>query len=182
MNRAYIVAVIFAGLWIAIKTFSWSMGVFTFGSTGPYVLVNMFLLTVAISLGLYFLKRQEIHPGNFLMDIKKGVSCGMIYTLIVSGFIYLFYASIHPDYNEYQLQQSAESLEKPGNMQKIRNKNPELNNKSDQEIKGMFKQQDELIYSANFTFVISLLGLTMYSIFNSIFIALIYRKFLFRDR
>ena len=78
--------------------------------------------------------------------------------------------------------ESLEMLEKPGNMAKIRAKNPELNSKSDKEIRGMLQQQDQLIYSANFTFVISLLGLTMYSIFNSIFISLIYRKFLFRER
>jgi hypothetical protein len=158
------------------------MGVFTFGSTGPYVLANMFFLTVAIALGLFLLKREEENPGNFLMDIKKGVSCGMIYTLIVSGFIYFFYAKIHPGYNEYQLQKSIELLDKSGNMEKIKAKNPELSNKSDQEIRGMLQQQEQLIYSANFTFVNSLLGLTMYSIFNSIFIALIYRKVLFRER
>ena len=182
MKRAYLFAIVCAVLWMVIKWISWAMGVFTFGSTGPYVLVNMFLLTVAIALGLYLLKRDESNPGNFLMDIKKGVSCGMIYTVLVSGFIFLFYAKIHPGYNEFQLQQSVELLEKPGNMEVIRKKNPELKSKSDKEIRGMLQQQDQLIYSANFTFVISLLGLTMYSIFNSIFIALIYRKFLFRER
>ncbi|MFM7386773.1 MAG: DUF4199 domain-containing protein [Bacteroidota bacterium] len=182
MNRAYLVAIIGALLWCGIKLLSWTLGVFTFGSTGPYVLANMFLLTVTIAVGLFLLKRQEINPGNFLMDIKKGVSCGMIYTLIVSAFIFLFYAKIHPGYNDYQLQKSVEMLDKSGSMEKIRAKNPELNSKSDKEIRGMLQQQDQLIYSANFTFVISLLGLTMYSIFNSIFIALIYRKLLFRER
>lgn len=182
MKRAYLFAIVCAVMWMVIKWMSWALGVFTFGSTGPYVLVNMFLLTVAIAIGLYLLKREEVNPGNFLMDIKKGVACGMIYTLLVSGFIYVFYAKIHPAYNEYQIQESLEMLEKPGNMAKIRAKNPELNSKSDKEIRGMLQQQDQLIYSANFTFVISLLGLTMYSIFNSIFISLIYRKFLFRER
>jgi hypothetical protein len=101
---------------------------------------------------------------------------------MVSGFIYLFYSKIHPEYNQYQLQQSIELLNKPENIQKIRAKNAELKSKSDKEILGMLRKQDELIYSANFTFVISLLGLTLYSIFNSIFIALIFRRLLFRGR
>ncbi|MBM3164588.1 MAG: DUF4199 domain-containing protein [Bacteroidetes bacterium] len=182
MNRAYILACVFAILWMGIKYTSWLLGIFTFGSTGPYVLANMFLLTIAVAGGTYLLKRQEVNPGNLLMDIKKGVACGMIYTLLVSGFIYLFYAKIHPGYNQYQLQKSTELLDKPGNLEKIRSKNPDLKNRSDQEIRNMLRQQDVLIYSANFTFVISLLGLTMYSIFNSIFIGIIYRKLLFRER
>ena len=182
MNKAYYFPLGAALLWIAIKYFSWAMGIFTFGSTGPYVLINMFLLTVCIALGLYFMKLKEENPGNFLMDIKKGVSNGMIYTVLVSGFIYLFYSKIHPEYNQYQLQQSIELLNKPENIQKIRAKNAELKSKSDKEILGMLRKQDELIYSANFTFVISLLGLTLYSIFNSIFIALIFRRLLFRGR
>jgi len=182
MKKAYFFPIGAALLWITIKYFSWLLGIFTFGSTGPYVLGNMFLLTVCIALGLYYMKNKEVNPGNFLMDIKKGVSCGMIYTLLVSGFIYLFYEKIHPEYNQYQLQQSIELLKKPENIQKIRVKNEELKSKSNKEILGMLQKQDELIYSANFTFVISLLGLTLYSIFNSIFIALIFRRILFRGR
>ncbi|NBU91313.1 MAG: DUF4199 domain-containing protein [Flavobacteriia bacterium] len=182
MNRAYVFAIFMALLWMGVKYFSWVMGIFTFGSSGPYVLVNMFLLTVTVAIGLYLLKRQELNPGNLLMDIKKGVSCGMIYTLLVSGFIYIFYAKIHPEYNQYQLRKSAELLAKPENIEKIRAKNAELKSKSDQEIRGLLRQQDEMIYSANFTFVLSLLGLTLYSIFNSIFIALIFRRVLFRAR
>jgi hypothetical protein len=142
----------------------------------------MFLLTVTIAIGIYLLKREEINPGNFLLDIKKGVSCGMIYTVIVSGFIYLFYAKIHPEYIQYQLQQKKELYKNPEYIQNSRAKNPDYKSKSDMEIKEILQKQDQYIYTANFTFVNSLLGLTLYSIFNSIFIALIFRLLLFRAR
>jgi hypothetical protein len=37
-----------------------------------------------------------------------------------------------------------------------------------------------MIASASFTFIIGLLGMTLYTLFNSILIAIIYRRLLFR--
>ena len=118
----------------------------------------MFLLTLSVSLTLYQIKRNETEAANLMQDIKKGIGVGMVYTLIVSGFIYLFYAKIHPEYNQYQIEQARELLEKPKNIEEIRKKNPDLSNKSDLEIKKMGMQQARQISSASFTFILSLLG------------------------
>lgn len=181
MNRIYFIPIGLALLWILIKQMAFILGLFTFGSVQVFVLINMLLLTLTISFSLYFLKRNEENPANFLQDMKKGIGTGMIYTLIVSGFIYLFYAKIHPEYNQYQVDQARELLENPKNIDKIRSKNPELANKSDKEITKMSLQQAKMIASASFTFIIALLGMTLYTLFNSILIAIIYRRLLFRS-
>ena len=143
-------------------------------------LANTWFHLISYIFSLYFLKRKEVNQANFLQDMKKGIGTGMIYTLIVSGFIYLFYAKIHPEYNQYQVDQARELLENPKNIEKIRSKNTELANKSDQEIIKMSLQQAKMIASASFTFIIALLGMTLYTLFNSILIAIIYRRLLFR--
>ncbi|MFM7594867.1 MAG: DUF4199 domain-containing protein [Flavobacteriales bacterium] len=181
MNRIYLFPIGFALLWILIKQMAFLMGMFTFGSVQVFVLINMFLHTLTISLSLFFLKRNEVNLANFLQDMKKGIGTGMIYTLIVSGFIYLFYSKIHPEYNQYQVDQAKVLLENPKNIDKIRAKNPDLANKSDKEITKMSLQQAKMIASASFTFIISLLGMTLYTLFNSILIAIIYRRLLFRN-
>ena len=181
MNRIYFVPISLAALWIIIKQMSFILGLFTFGGVQLYVLINMFLLTLTISISLYLIKRNEANPANFMQDLKKGIGTGMVYTLIVSGFIYIFYAKIHPEYNQFQIDQAKELLKDPKNIEKIRSKNPDLKNKSDQEIKKMSLQQAMQIASAGFTFVLALLGMTLYTIFNSILISIIYRRVLFRS-
>lgn len=180
MNRLYFIPISLAVLWIIIKQMSFILGLFTFGSVQIYVLINMFLLTLSVSFTLYQIKRNETEAANLMQDIKKGIGAGMVYTLIVSGFIYLFYAKIHPEYNQYQIEQARELLEKPKNIEEIRKKNPDLSNKSDLEIKKMGMQQARQISSASFTFILSLLGLTIYTMMNSILISVIYRRLLFR--
>jgi hypothetical protein len=180
MNRIYFIPIGLALLWILIKQMGFTLGLFTFGSVQFFVLINMLLLTVTISTSLYLIKKKEANPANFLQDLKKGIGTGMVYTLLVSGFIYVFYAKIHPEYNAYQIEQAKELLENPKNLEQIRMKNPELANKSDQEITKMSLQQAKMIASASFTFIIGLLGMTLYTLFNSILIAIIYRRVLFR--
>jgi hypothetical protein len=180
MNRIYLLPISLAVLWIIIKQMAFILGLFTFGSVQLFVLMNMFLLTFSIALALYKFKKTEENPANFMQDVKKGIAAGMIYNLIVSGFIYLFYAKIHPEYNQYQIDQAKELLENPKNLEKIRAKNPDMKNKSDAEIKKMSLMQVQQIASAGFTFVLALLGLTLYSILNSIVISVIYRKLLFK--
>jgi cell division protein FtsL len=181
MKKTLIIAFVFAALWMLIKYVAFVMGMFTFGSVQVYVLINMLCLTGAIAVSLYFAKKSETESGNLLQDIRKALAGGMFYTLMVSIFLYVFYAKIHPAYNNYQINQAKELLANPKNIDKIRSKNPDLENKSDKEIRTMSLRQSKQIANPSFTFVISLLALTLYSILNSMVIAIIYRKLLFKQ-
>lgn len=182
MKKHLYIGLIFGLAWILIKYFAFLFGIFTFGSVRPYVLINMFLLTSAIAVGLFLYKRQQTEESNLLLDIKQAMSIAMVYSVFVSIFLYFFYAKIHPAYNQYQIQQAKELVVKPENLEKIRKSNSEMENKSDQEIIKMSERQTKQIANANFTLVISLLGLTMYSILNSLIISLIYRTVLFKRK
>lgn len=140
----------------------------------------MALLTCAIAIGLYFIKLETKEESNLLLDIKNAMSVGMIYTILVAGFIYVFYAFLHPNYAKHQLEESRIYLEKATNIANIRSKNADFRNKSDAEIRSMEMAKSETIYSTKFTLVISLLAMTLWSMINSIVISIIYRFLLFK--
>jgi hypothetical protein len=56
-----------------------------------------------------------------------------------------------------------------------------MENKTDAEVKRDVIANTKAIYNAKFTLVISLLALMVYSTLNSIVIAMIYRKVVFRN-
>ncbi len=72
-------------------------------------------------------------------------------------------------------------LNDPDNLKDLKNTNEDLSNKSDQEIKKLMMNNTEMMYSAKFTMVITLLGLTIFSAINSLIISLIYRRIVFRN-
>lgn len=170
----------FSLLWIAIKYIAFAIGYDLFGSVSNFVLLNMFFLTSSISIGLFIFKKQETEIGDFFQDLRTAMVPGMIYTVMVSGFIYLFYSSIHPEYNAYQVEKSRVWLNDKKNLDQMRENDASLSSKSDQEIKAMKMKQTKQIANAGFSFVVSLLGLTLYCILNSLAISLIYRLVLFR--
>ncbi|MFM7566963.1 MAG: DUF4199 domain-containing protein [Flavobacteriales bacterium] len=182
MNKGRLIGLYLALAWIGVKFFAWYLEFFVFDSIHPYVLFNMALLTCAVSLGLYFIKRETLEASNLLLDIKNAMSVGMIYTVLVAGFIYIFYAFIHPDYAKHQLEESRIFLEKPSNIANIRLKNEDFRNKSDAEIRTMEMTKSETIYSTKFTVVLTLLAMTLWSMLNSVVVSIIYRTVLFKPR
>jgi hypothetical protein len=72
-------------------------------------------------------------------------------------------------------------LNDPDNIKELKNANDDLSNKSDKEIKTLMMNNTEMMYSAKFTMVITLLGLTIFSALNSLVISLIYRRIVFRN-
>ena len=66
-------------------------------------------------------------------------------------------------------------------LKELRTSNPSLENKTDGELIKEGINQTKQWTSPKFTMVISLLALLMYSTFNSLIIALIYRGIVFRS-
>ena len=75
-----------ASIFIAIKLIclqlEWSLY-----EIKPFVFINMFLITAAISFALFQIKRYEA-DSNFLNDVKNGMSAGLPYTIVVGVFLY----------------------------------------------------------------------------------------------
>jgi hypothetical protein len=166
-------------VFLALKLIALSLG-FSLYDIKPFVFINMFLVTGSIAFSLYQIKRHE-DDSNFLNDVKNGMTAGIPYTIVVGVFLYFYYQSIFPDYTQSKLDYIEQELNNPDKINEIKSSNSDLSNKSASEIKTLMMSNTEMMYSAKFTMVITLLGLTIFSAINSLIISLIYRRIVFRN-
>lgn len=179
MNKGWLVAIIFGGSWIALKMFAFALQ-WNLDNIQPFVLINMALLTAAISLFMYRKKRTESGESNILTDIKAGLTVGLPYTLIVSFFLFFYYRDIYPEFNQHKRAAYERKMDSPQEIAAIRKGNTALENKTDAEIIQMARKNTALMYDSQFTLSVSLLALLVYSTLNSLLIAVIYRRVVFR--
>jgi len=191
--------ILFAAIWIASK-----MIFFITGITGkeivPSVLLNILCMLLAISFGLYFQKRKEIkdrfeaskkalagdviEESSMLSDIKNGLKAGVPYAIIVSLFIFFYYDTIDPDFNQHQISEAEMGIQKllddPVELDKIRAENEDFEVMTKDEIYNSMVQGPRIFYNAKSTAIVSMLALLMLATLNSIFVAIIYRKVVFK--
>lgn len=152
----------------------------------PLVLINMFLLLLAISLGLYLAKNKETEYTNALSDIKNGMTAGVPYAVIVSVFLYFYYAQIDPEYNAHRIADAEyilqEKLDDPKELAKIKKENADFEVASKEEIREKFMEGYRSSLAPRAVLTLSLLGLIVMSAMNSIFVTIIYRRIVFRSK
>jgi hypothetical protein len=166
-------------LWIILKMLGLAIN-FSVDDIKFFVFINMFLLTAAIAFSLYQVKRKEVES-NLLNDIKNGMLAGVPYTLIVSVFLYFYYEKIYPEFNDKKIQEIELRLKDQKVIKEIQTSNPAMENKNPEEIKRDVMANTRSMYSAKFTMIITLLALMVYSTLNSMVIAIIYRRVVFRN-
>ena len=179
MNKGWLVASIFGGAWIALKLLAYSLQ-WNLDEIQPFVLLNMALLTAAIALFMYRKKRFESSESNILTDIKAGLSVGLPYTLIVSFFLFFYYRDIYPEFNLHKRAAYERKMDSPQEIAAIRKGNTALENKTDAEIVQMARKNTAMMYDPQFTLSVSLMALLVYSTLNSLLVAVIYRRVVFR--
>lgn len=148
---------------------------------------NILCLLMAMSIGSLIEKRREkVSESSALGDIKSTLKIGMIYTVIVGGLIYLYYAKIDPGYNENQIAVIEQTMQKmvddPVQLKKFRSERPEFEASTKEEI---IKKSSENIrnwYNPTSVMTISLLAMLMLSVMNSLILTIIYRRILFRQK
>ncbi|MDB4091359.1 DUF4199 domain-containing protein [Crocinitomicaceae bacterium] len=178
------VGLLFAAIWIVIK-----MILFYTDSFGnnivPSGMINILCVLLAISVGMYKFKRAQIHATSFLTDIKSGMTAGVPYTLIVSVFMFLFYSKIDPDFISHKVSdityEMKQRVDDPVKLKRLREDNEDFEVMSKEQIYDRMTQGPLIFASAKFTMVITLLALLLLSTLNSIFVAIIYRKVVFKD-
>lgn len=184
MRITVLIGIVCAALWIIIKLIFFYTQPVAY-SVVPLVLLNMFLLLAAISIGLYIQKLRDTETGNALRDIKNGMTAGVPYALVVSVFIYFYYAQIDPEYNAHQIAEREYALEEamndPKQFEEIKASDPDFEVLSKDEILKKFQSGFRASYSPNSVFSLSLLGLIVLSALNSIFITIIFRRIVFRN-
>lgn len=176
---------LFAALWIGFKLilFSTLTGAARY-DLQPAILTNILCLLLAITLGLYFHKRQEKEESNALSDIKNALSAGLPYTIIISVFLYFYYSSIDPEFNKHQLAEAEMQLEKilnnPEDFEALKKSNADFEVMSKDEIKKNLITNQEAMFSPQAVTTISLLGMLLLSTVNSIFVTIVFRRIIFR--
>ncbi|MCO5268558.1 MAG: DUF4199 domain-containing protein [Brumimicrobium sp.] len=179
------IAFAFAFGWIILKMLFYSLHLFMDDIVVPGMINNLFLL-LSISLGLYYTKKQEGYGvASAFTDLKRGITSGMIYTLIVAVFILIYYSYIYPEFTENRIEQRMDlfysEMERPSYVDSLRSQNAAFEIMTKEEIISKIKADNVSNLSPKNSFVFTLLGMMILSATYAIFITLIYQRILFRD-
>lgn len=178
--------IIFALIWMIINMIVFYMG----GSIGFFkfgIMINVFLLMTGIAVGLYMSKKEEgFQQANFLNDFKSAMQTGIVYTLLVAGFTYLYHERIDPsirtemiDARVADLHEKFPSEEAFIEMQSV---DPTWNGKSYDDFIENKEDTFDSIFSSSSVFIAHLMGLTFFAGFYSFFATLIMRKVVLKPR
>ncbi len=153
MNKAIKYGLIASLIWICVKmgALAFSVSLYDIKYFG---LLNMFLLTFVITWSIYKQKRTE-SESNLLVDIKNGMLAGVPYTVIVSVFLFFYYGQIFPEFREKKMSEVYVRIDTKKELDAIRKNQPELENKSDQEIRKLAINDWKNKLDPQFTMMIS---------------------------
>ena len=180
MKKAINIGIGFAVIWIILKLVAFNFQIFL-TDLKPFIFANMLFVTLGICVSLYF-KKKAREASNLLGDVKTGMTSSIIYTVLVSAFIYFYYQSIYPEFNSSKISEMELLLADETKVAELRASNPDMENSSSDEIRNKVMTSISQYYSAQFTMTISLLGLLVYSTLNSLLISLIFRKIIFKHQ
>ena len=176
------IGILFAFGWILVKLSIFGMGISSEDSLKPSLLINMFLLILAITVGLYLQKRKDTEESNALRDIKNGLSAGVPYAI----FIFFYYSKIDPSFTKHKIAESAIELKKvmdnPDKFKKLKETNPDFEVMTNKQIIKAVLKNSESAYNPKSTAIMSLAAMLLYSTLNSVFITIIFRKIVFRKK
>lgn len=179
MNKAVKYGLITSVIWISVKMGALALHISLY-DIKFFGLLNMFLLTFVITWSIYQHKRFQTES-NLLIDIKNGMLAGVPYTVIVSVFLYFYYGKIFPEFREKKMNEVYLHIDSKKEIEAIRMNQPELENKSDQEIKKLVIKDWGNKLDPQFTMMISLLALLFYTTINSLLISIVFRRIIFRN-
>lgn len=179
MNKAVKYGLIASLVWIAVKMGALALHISLY-DIKYFGLLNMFLLTFVITWSIYKHKRTQTES-NLLVDIKNGMLAGVPYTAVVSVFLFFYYGQIFPEFREKKMNEVYVRIDTKKELDAIRKNQPELENKSDVEIKQLAIKDWKNKLDPQFTMMISLLALLFYTTMNSLLISLVFRRIVFRN-
>ena len=186
MKKTYLIGFIFGILWCGVKFLSYLLNWDSWETLSTFVMLNMLFGTFSVIVALLIVNNKQDLDRNLLMDVKSGMSSGLVYTLVVSFFIYMYYDKINPAYNQSQINKRKIELTKhflaTKNVEAYRNNKPEWKSLNKKELLEEDAKAMAHFISPKRTMIFSLSGLLLWTTLNSIVISLIFRRFLFRVR
>jgi hypothetical protein len=105
--------------------------------------------------------------------------------MIVSIFIYFFYAKINPEYYAHQISENEVAIEKmvndPVQLKKFQQEHEDAEVMTKEEIESKLKESNKKGASAGFTATLSTLALLVLATLYSLLVTIIYRQIVFRN-
>lgn len=149
------------------------------------ILLNIFLLLTAIALGLFLSKKEKGFVETvFLDDFKTAMQGGIIYTIIIAGFIYLYHEVIDPSIRNGLMEERTQALHEtyPDEeaFKTLQESNPEWKDKN---FDLFIEEQEDItkgIYSSFSVFIFHMMGMFIFSMFFAFFSTIIIRRVILR--
>ena len=152
----------------------------------PLILVNLFLLLSAIAVGLYLTKKEKNWEyGIFADDFKTAMQGGIVYAVVVAGFVYLYHAQIDTSIRDVLIEERIEALHEAvpdsDTYKKLQENDPSWEGKSFDDYIENQEDQIKSVISPTSIFVMHLMGLSMLAFFYSFGTTFIIRKVVLKD-
>jgi hypothetical protein len=184
MKTSVKVALGMAMVWIIIDLVFFLAGFsLQFFSLG--ILINLFLLLVAISAGLFLTKKNtKFQESFFLDDFKTAAQSGIVYTLIVAGFTYMYHEYIDQGIQQTlrndRMETFREMYPDKEAFAKLQEQDPQWQGKT---FDSFIENQEDItagMISSFSVFIFHLMGFFVFSLFFAFFGTLIMRKVILR--
>jgi len=165
---------------LVIYLAGYSSEAFVFG-----IMINLFCLLISIALGLFFTKKENNYGESFFLeDFKISLQGGIVYTLIISGFIYVYHEYIDSSIKDALVENRIEALHKvypdEASYKKLQEADAKWKDKSFDDFIENQEDQTRGIISSFSVFVFHLMGLFIFSMFFAFFATIIMRKVILR--
>lgn len=150
-------------------------------------LINLFLLLGAIFTGLYLTKKENNYETvNAIEDFKIAMQSGIVYTMLITGFVYLYHSQIDESIKESITKDRIAAIhEKIPNeevyIKDIQAVDDKWTNKSFDDFIENQEDQTRTFVGEFFTSFFHLMILFMFSIFYSFFVTIVIRKIILRQ-
>jgi len=149
-------------------------------------LLSLLLLVGAIFVGLFLTKKENGYEKvNALEDFKVAMQSGIVYTIIVTGFVYVYHNQIDPSIKESFINQRITALheEYPDEVtyqENLQSKDLKWQDFSYDDFIENQEDQTRSFIGPFFTSFFHLMVLFMFSLFYSFFVMLVLRKVILR--
>lgn len=178
---------IFALCWVIIKLSFLQFGLNSEEHFFITACLNILGLLLAIVFGLKkFIDTDVETDSNALRDIKNAMTSAVIYTMVVTIFMYIYYTWIDQSFFDYKIQdverQLTEVISDPQKLKELKESNQSFEVMTAGEIFDKQMENPKLFFSPKFITTLSILGMLFLSMVYSIIVTIIFRKLFYKNR